>query len=98
MYKLVVFAALLAVAAAAPSPYGVPLGVAAPYAAPYAAPVASVWGHGLAPAPIIKTAVPVATSYANTVRLASPAVAVAPAPYAAVAHAPVLASPYAHAW
>ncbi|XP_063363237.1 neuropeptide-like 3 [Cydia amplana] len=93
MYKLVVFAALLAVAAAAPSPYGVPLGVASPYAAP----VASVWGHGLAPAPIIKTAVPVATSYANTVRLASPAVAVAPAPYA-VAHAPVLASPYAHGW
>ncbi|XP_047993017.1 uncharacterized protein LOC125231603 [Leguminivora glycinivorella] len=86
MYKLVVFAALLAVAAAAPSPLGedVHLGVASPYGAP----VASVWGHGFAPAHIIKTAVPVATSYANTVRLASP--------YAAVAHAPVLASPYAH--
>ncbi|RVE44679.1 hypothetical protein evm_010698 [Chilo suppressalis] len=98
MYKLFIFAAILAYAAAAP-------GIIGGYAAPLAAP----WGHGVvgAPlygAPVVKTAVPVATSYANTVRIASPAVGVAPAPYAvapapyAVAHAPVIASPFAHAW
>ncbi|XP_063827778.1 neuropeptide-like 3 [Ostrinia nubilalis] len=99
MYKLVVFAALLAVAAAAPGIYG---GLAAPgiYGG-LAAPV-SPWGHGivgapLVSAPIVKAAVPVATSYANSVRIASPAVAVAPQ-YAVAAHAPVIAAPYGHAW
>lgn len=58
----VVFTALLAVATAAPGFYG---GLAAPVAP---------WGHGLvsAPvysAPVVKAAVPVATSYANTVRV-----------------------------
>ncbi|XP_045451109.1 larval/pupal cuticle protein H1C-like [Melitaea cinxia] len=90
MYKLVVFAALLAVVAAAP-------GLVAP------------WGHGIvgAPAvvsapilsaPIVKQAVPVATSYANvnTLRVAAPAVAVAHAPL--VAHAPVVAAPLAHGY
>lgn len=62
----VVFAALLAVSAAAPGFYG----------GAYAAPVAAPWGHGLvgAPlvsAPVVKAAVPVATSYANTVRVCS---------------------------
>ncbi|XP_049874023.1 neuropeptide-like 3 [Pectinophora gossypiella] len=102
MYKLVVFTALLAVAAAAPGLIG---GIAAPYGyGGYGAPLAAPWGvgHGLvgAPlvsAPVVKAAVPVATSYANTVRIASPAVVAAPAPIVA-AHGPVLASPYAHAW
>ncbi|KAL0822598.1 hypothetical protein ABMA28_004636 [Loxostege sticticalis] len=90
MFKLVVFTALLAVATAAPGFYG---GLAAPVAP---------WGHGLvsAPvysAPVVKAAVPVATSYANTVRIASPAVVAAPH-YAVAAHAPVLAAPYAHGW
>ncbi|XP_013190490.1 larval/pupal cuticle protein H1C-like [Amyelois transitella] len=96
MYKLVVFAALLAVAAAAPGLIG------APYAAPYAAPLASPWGAGYVGAPlvsagVVKTVAPVATSYANTVRIASPAVVAAHAPLVA-AHAPLVASPYAHAW
>ncbi|XP_075978780.1 uncharacterized protein LOC142978289 [Anticarsia gemmatalis] len=97
MYKLVVFTALLAVAAAAPGFIGAPL------AAPYAAPIAAGWGHGVVSAPLIstgvvKTAVPVATSYANTVKLASPAVVAAHAPIVA-AHAPLVAAPaYAHAW
>lgn len=63
----VVFTALLAVAAAAPG-Y---IGGYAPYAA---APIAAGWGHGIvsAPlisAPVVKAAVPVATSYANTVKV-----------------------------
>ncbi|XP_073947315.1 uncharacterized protein [Choristoneura fumiferana] len=95
MYKLVVFTALLAVAAAAPGLLSAPYGAA--IASPYAAPIVSPWGHGLVGAPVVKAAVPVATSYANTVRLASPAVAVAPAPYA-VAHAPLVAPAYGHAW
>ncbi|CAH0584226.1 unnamed protein product [Chrysodeixis includens] len=96
MYKLVVFTALLAVAAAAPG-Y---IGGYAPYAA---APIAAGWGHGIVSAPIIsapvvKAAVPVATSYANTVKLASPAVVAAHAPIVA-AHAPLVAAPaYAHGW
>ncbi|XP_045766293.1 larval/pupal cuticle protein H1C isoform X2 [Maniola jurtina] len=93
MYKLVVFAALVAYASAGliASPWG----------------NAGAWGHGLvgapvvsAPivsAPIVKQAVPVATSYANTVRIATPAVAVAPAPYAIAAHGPVVA-PLGHGW
>ncbi|XP_050352124.1 larval/pupal cuticle protein H1C-like [Nymphalis io] len=91
MYKLVAFAALLAVVVASPG---------------LVAPIASPWGHGLvgghavvsAPiisAPIVKQAVPVATSYANTVRIASPAVVAAHAPIVA-AHAPVLAAPLGH--
>ncbi|XP_028038999.1 larval/pupal cuticle protein H1C-like [Bombyx mandarina] len=99
MYKLVVFAAFLAVASAAPGPYGVPI----------AAPIAP-WGHGIVSAPlvsagVVKTAVPVATSYANTVRIASPAVVAAHAPIVAAhapivaAHAPIVAAPaYAHGW
>ncbi|XP_026762400.2 neuropeptide-like 3 [Galleria mellonella] len=92
MYKLVVFAAFLAIAAAAPGYIG----------APYAAPLAAPWGHSIVGAPlvsagVVKTALPVATSYANTVRIASPAVVAAPAPIVA-AHAPLVASPYAHAW
>ncbi|XP_064292279.1 larval/pupal cuticle protein H1C-like [Plodia interpunctella] len=92
MYKLIVFAALLAVAAAAPGLLG----------APYAAPLASPWGAGYVGAPlvsagVVKTVAPVATSYANTVRIASPAVVAAHAPLVA-AHAPIVASPYAHAW
>ncbi|KAI5645434.1 hypothetical protein NE865_02521 [Phthorimaea operculella] len=93
MFKLIAFAALLAAASAAPGIYG-------HYASPYAAPLASPWGHGyvgapLVGAPVVKTAVPVATSYANTVRIASPAVVAAPA----YAHAPVAyASPYGHPW
>ncbi|XP_045517608.1 larval/pupal cuticle protein H1C-like [Pieris brassicae] len=88
MYKLIVFTAFLAVAAAAPGLYGAPL--------------ASPWGHGIgvAPvvsAPIVRTAVPVATSYANTVRIAGPALAVAHAPVVA-AHGPILAAPLAHGW
>ncbi|KAJ8713439.1 hypothetical protein PYW07_013809 [Mythimna separata] len=97
MYKLVVFSALLAVAAAAPG-----------YLGGYGAPIAAGWGHGVVSAPIVsapvysapaivKTAVPVATSYANTVRVATPAV-VAHAPIVA-AHAPIVAAPaYAHGW
>ncbi|CAK1556212.1 unnamed protein product [Leptosia nina] len=90
---MVVFAAFLAVAAAAPGLLGAPL--------------ASAWGHGygVAPvvsapvvhAPIVRTAVPVATSYANSVRIATPAVAVAHAPVVA-AHAPVYGAPFAHGW
>lgn len=57
----VVFATLLACAAAAPGLIGSPYG--------YAAPLASPWGHGLVSAPIVKTVAPVATSYANTVRV-----------------------------
>lgn len=58
----VVFTALLAVAAAAPGFFGAPL------AAPYA------YGHGVVSAPlystgVVKTAVPVATSYSNSVRV-----------------------------
>ncbi|XP_045495622.1 larval/pupal cuticle protein H1C-like [Colias croceus] len=89
MYKLVVLTALLAVATAAPGLIG--------------APALAPWGHGygVAPAyvsaPIVKAAVPVATSYANTVRIATPAVVAAHAPIA-VAHAPVLAAPLAHGW
>ncbi|CAH0729699.1 unnamed protein product, partial [Brenthis ino] len=94
MYKLVVFTTLLAVVAAAPG---------------LVAPLASPWGHGLvgAPAvvsapivsaPIIKQAVPVATSYANTVRIATPAVAVAAHAPIVAAHGPVLAAPLAHGW
>ncbi|CAK1586242.1 unnamed protein product [Parnassius mnemosyne] len=94
MYKLVVFAAFLAVAAAAPGLYGAPV-AAAPWAAP--------WGHGIVGAPLIstgvvKTAVPVATSYSNSVRIASPAVVAAHAPIVA-AHAPIIAAPaFAHGW
>lgn len=81
-YFQVVFTALLACAAAAPgliSPYA--SSYAAPYAAPYASyaspyasPYAAPWGNGLvgAPlvgAPVVKTVAPVATSYANTVRV-----------------------------
>ncbi|PZC84250.1 cuticle protein 70, isoforms A and B [Helicoverpa armigera] len=98
MYKLVIFSALLAVAAAAPGYIG---GYAAPIAA---APIAAGWGHGVVSAPIysapaiVKTAVPVATSYANTVKLASPALVAAHAPIVA-AHAPLVAAPaYAHGW
>ncbi|XP_022830353.1 cuticle protein 70, isoforms A and B-like [Spodoptera litura] len=97
MYKLVVFSALLAVAAAAPGYIG---GYAAPIAA---APIAAGWGHGIVSAPIysapvVKAAVPVATSYANTVKLASPALVAAHAPIVA-AHAPIVAAPaYAHGW
>ncbi|CAH2039673.1 unnamed protein product, partial [Iphiclides podalirius] len=100
MYKLVVFTALLAVVAAAPGLYG---GIAA-------APLAAPWGHGVVGAPLIstgvvKTAVPVATSYANTVRIATPAVVAAHAPIVA-AHAPIVAAPapilagpaLAHGW
>ncbi|KAJ0178335.1 hypothetical protein K1T71_006158 [Dendrolimus kikuchii] len=65
MYKLLVLAAFLAVASAAPGFIG----------APIAAPIATApWGHGIVSAPyvaapaVVKTAVPVATSYANTVR------------------------------
>ncbi|XP_068618514.1 larval/pupal cuticle protein H1C-like [Battus philenor] len=95
MYKLVVFAAFLAVAAAAPGLYGAPIA---------AAPIASSWGHGLVGAPLISTgvvkaAVPVATSYANTVRIATPAVAVAAHAPIVAAHAPIIASPaLAHGW
>ncbi|KAG6442272.1 larval/pupal cuticle protein H1C [Manduca sexta] len=98
MYKLVVFTALLAVAAAAPGFLSAPI-------------AAAPWGHGVVSAPlvstgVVKTAVPVATSYANTVRIASPAAVVAaPAPIVAAhapivaAHAPVVAAPaYAHGW
>ncbi|CAB3251480.1 unnamed protein product [Arctia plantaginis] len=98
MFKLVVFTALLAVAAAAPGFIG------APFAAPYA------YGHGIVSAPLIstgvvKTALPVATSYSNSVRLSSPTVVAAHAPIVAAhapivtAHAPIVAAPaYAHAW
>ncbi|XP_039755688.1 larval/pupal cuticle protein H1C [Pararge aegeria] len=98
MYKLVVLAALLAYASA---------GLISPIASPWGN--AGAWGHGLvgAPAvvsapivsaPIVKQAVPVATSYANTVRIAAPAVAVAaPAPLAYAAHGPVVSS-YGHGW
>ncbi|XP_023936714.2 larval/pupal cuticle protein H1C [Bicyclus anynana] len=90
MYKLIVLAAFLAYASA---------GLIAPVASPWGNP----WGHGLvgAPAvvsapivsaPIVKQAIPVATSYANSVRIATPAVAVA----APVAHAPVVS--YGHGW
>lgn len=65
----VVFTALLAVAAAAPGLLSAPYGAA--IASPYAAPIVSPWGHGLVGAPVVKAAVPVATSYANTVRVSS---------------------------
>lgn len=64
----VVFTALLACAAAAPGLIGSPYG--------YAAPLASPWGHGvvgapLLSAPVVKTVGPVATSYANSVRVST---------------------------
>ncbi|GBP35119.1 hypothetical protein EVAR_28318_1 [Eumeta japonica] len=52
-------------------------------------------------APYVKAALPVATSYANTVKIASPIAVAAPASYVAApaaVHAPLYASPLAHAW
>lgn len=73
-----VFAAVLAVAAAAPGLYGG--AIAAPLTSAWghgavAAPLTSAWGHGavvgapLISTGVVKAAVPVATSYANTVRV-----------------------------
>ncbi|XP_034831347.1 larval/pupal cuticle protein H1C-like [Maniola hyperantus] len=105
MYKLVVFAALVAYASA--GLIASPWGNAGGWGNVGGWGNAGGWGHGLvgapvvsAPivsAPIVKQAVPVATSYANTVRIATPAVAVAPAPYAIAAHGPVVA-PLGHGW
>ncbi|XP_061378256.1 uncharacterized protein LOC116772575 [Danaus plexippus] len=100
MFKLFVLCAFLAVASAAPGLVGP--AIASPWG--HGAWGQGAWGGGLiaaAPAvvsaplvsaPIVKQAVPVATSYANTVRIATPAVAVAHAP------AVVAAAPLGHGW
>ncbi|KAG8231703.1 hypothetical protein J437_LFUL007478 [Ladona fulva] len=69
MFKLVALLAFVAVASAAPGLVGAPIAYSAPTVVA-AAPVA--YSAPVVTAPVVKAAVPVATSYANTFRVVSP--------------------------